>query len=322
MPEITVDQALEICIEKINNKTATIAECLREFPQFEQELREILPLTISVKTLQAIKPSQQFSINANNRLASKLSDHPVTFWGFIRHIIMKQTYQPNRRFGMPQIIESLIVAISLLIGGSFAVDASAPGDLLYDLDLAMEQFRVRITGSPEKATTLRIQNATERLEEAEKKLQKGDIENATRALEAYNIAMKDFVGNEEAPVRQEVRTMTQEDGALQQGTLDRIRLSQPEEAQARNAFQEELQRANQGVEKLFGPPEKAPQGPSEDVPQGPNSEDGKGPSEEAPQGPPEDAPQGPTEEAPKSPPEDAPQGPTDDGSNGSTKNKP
>jgi len=271
---------------------------LAEFPEHEAELSELLPLSFSLKNLQAIKPSPRFTINANNRLEEKLSDHPVTFGALIRHIFKKQTYYPSRRFGMPQIIVSLIVAISLLIGGSFAVGASGPGDLLYDLDRGIEEFRLRITGSPEKATTLRIQNATERLVEAENKLQKGDLENAIRALEAYNRAVDEVIGNEEAPVREEVRTMTQEEGATQAGTLDRIRLSQPENAQARSAFQKALQRANIGMDALFGPPEGAPQGPSEDVPQGPTSEDAQGPNEDAPQGPPEGPPYGPGKDKP------------------------
>lgn len=202
---------------------------------------------------------------------------------------------------MPHIILSMIIALSLLFGGTFAVEASGPGDLLYELDRSVEQIRLRLTGNPEKALALRMQNASERLEEAYKKLQKGDVENALRAMEAYNKALDEINANEEGQVRTETRTMTQEEGALQQGTLDRIRLSQPEEAQARSAFQKELQRANMGLEKLFGPPEEAPQGPSEDVPQGPNSEDAQGPTEEAPQGPNEDAPQGPTDDAPNGP---------------------
>ena len=194
---------------------------------------------------------------------------------------------------MRQIIVSVILLIGLLFGGSFAVDASGPGDLLYGLDRSIEQLRLKLTADEGKALTLKMQNASERLDEAYKKLQKGDLENALKALEYYSVALDEINANEEGQVREETRTMTQEEGALQAGTLDRIRLSQPEEAQARNAFQEALQRANMGLEQHFGPPEEAPQGPSEDVQQGPASEGVQGPNDDAPQGPNEDAPQGP-----------------------------
>ncbi len=301
MPEMRIEEALEICIEKLNNKTATVAECLAEFPEHASELSELLPLSYSLKNLQGVKPSARFTVNANHRLATKLSDHPVTFGAFVRHIFQKQTYQPTRSFGMSQIIVSIILAVSLLLGGSAAVDASGPGDLLYEIDRSVELIRLRLTGNPEKAAALRVEYATERLEEAEMKLQRGDMENALKAMEAYSSMVDEVIDEKQVLNREEVRTMTQEEGALQAGTLDRIRLSQPEDAQARSAFQKALQRANMGVDALFGPYEGAPQGPSEDVPQGPASDDAQGPTEEAPQAPPEDAPQGPTDGPPYGP---------------------
>ena len=142
---------------------------------------------------------------------------------------------------------------------------------------------------------------------------KGDIESALMALGHYNKALEEIKANKEGPNREEFRTMTQEEGALQAGTLDRIRLSQPEEAQARSEFQKALQRANNGLEQHLGSPEEAPMGPSEDIPQGPAPEDAQGPEEGPPQGANEDTSQGANEDAPK--------GPTN-GGNGQGKNKP
>ena len=321
MPE-SIEKILEICLEKIKIESATVEDCIREFPQYQNELREILPIAISIRSLNQIQPSREFAWQAANRLTNSLPDAPVTFLGRIRHNLMKDKSLLNRSIKMPNIIISMIVVLTLIFGGTFAVEASAPGDLLYELDRGVEQIRLTLTKNPEKALALKLQNASERLEEAYKKLQKGDLENALWALEDYNKALEEINANEEGQVQQETRTMTQEEGALQAGTLDRIRLSQPEEAQARNAFQKELQRANMGLDKLFGPPEEAPQGPSEDVPQGPASEDGQGPTEEAPQGPDEDAPQGPSQEEPPGPNEDSPQGPTDNAPPGPSNKKP
>lgn len=197
---------------------------------------------------------------------------------------------------MRQLIFSVILALGLLFGAPLAVDASGPGDLLYEIDRSIEEIRLKLTSDEDKALAIRMKNASERLEEAYQKVQAGDMENALIALENYTDAMDEINANEEGQVRAETRTMTQEEGALQAGTLDRLRLSQPEEAQARNAYQEALQRANMGLEQHLGPPESAPQGPSDDVPKGPASENGQGPTEDAPKGPNEDAPQGPTNE--------------------------
>lgn len=305
MPE-TIEEALEICIDNINEKSSTIEECLSDFPQYEDELREMLPLLLAVKSLDQIKPSAQFSWQAANRIIEKLPDAPVTIWDRFRHIFRKNPYLLNRSNKMLQIVVSIIIALSLLLGGSYAVEASGPGDFLYQLDIGIEQVRLQWTTNSEKALTLRFQNASERLEEAYKKLQQGDTDNALKALQEYNKVLDRIRINERQQVREETRTMTQDESAQQAGTLLRIRESQPEDAQARSAFQKELQRANMGLEQLFGPPDEAPFGPG--------SEDAQGPNEEAPLGPNEDAPQGPSE--------DSPQGPSDESPNGPNKGKP
>ncbi len=300
MPE-SIEEILEICIDKMKNESLTVEECIAEFPQYQNELEEMLPLVASVSSLKQIKPSNQFSWHAANRITAKLPDAPVTFWERIRHTFQKEIFIKDRSIKMPQIIVSIIIALSLMFGGSYAVEAAGPGDLLYDLDRGVEQIRLKLTSDPVKVLELKMQIASERLEEAYNKLMKGDVDNALRALEQYNKNIEEINAYEDGQVREETRTMTQEEGAMQAGTLLRLRESQPEDAQARNAFQKALQRANMGLEQLFGPPEEAPQGPSEDVPQGPNSEDAQGPTEDAPMGPNEEAPQGPTDNAPKGP---------------------
>jgi hypothetical protein len=301
MPE-EFDKILEICIRKIENNSTTVEACLEDFPQYKDELRELLPLVVSLKTLKELEPSQQFSKNAGNRLAANLPEATVTFWEYIRHIFRNQQVYLKRRMGMPQIIITVMVAISLLVGGSYSVQASAPGDLLYKLDRGIEELRLQLTANPEKQIALRMQFATERLKEAEKMLQKGKIDEAVIAFKAYEDAVTDTIGkgevaeHEEGLNREAVRTMTQEDLALQQGTLDRIRLSWDEvddEHQARNAYQEAYQISNWGIEWLLGPREEAPQGPVEDSPAVPPAPGPQGPSTVDPNGP---APHGPTKE--------------------------
>jgi len=137
-------------------------------------------------------------------------------------------------------------------------------------------------------------------------LGESEMENALVALRDYDEAIVEIAKlMEELPDQNRValRTMAQEEVALQGGLLTRLRLNWPEDAQARNAYQNALQRSNMGVEQLFGPPETAPQGTNEEAPQGPN--------ENVPQGPNGEAPQSPTDTAPQGPKDEAPQGPTD-----------
>ena len=308
----TIDEVLEISLEKISNGEATIEECAREFPQFQTELREMLPLVVSLKSLEQIEPSPAFSQHAARRLVSKLPDKPVTFLGLFRRIFTKETDQPIRRFRISQSFVALLLAVSMLVASPFAVQATGPGDWLYGLDRIVEQTRLRLATDPELGLTLRLRFATERLEEVQQKLRQGKMENALTALRAYDEAIVEIAGLiEKSPVqdRLTLRTMTQETLALQAGILDRIRLSWPEDAQARNAYQKALQRSNMGIDKLFGPPETIPQGPGDATPQGPGEATPQGPGEATPQGPGEATPQGPGEATPHGPGEATPQGP-------------
>lgn len=332
MPK-TFDEVFEICLEKIRSGMGTIESCIQDFPTHASKLRETLPLAVSLFDGQNVKPTPQFSKNAGNRMAAKLGDRSVTFWGFIRRIFTEPKLLSTRRFGMSQIIITIVLAIGMLTGGSYAVQAAGPGDLLYGVDLAIEQARLKLTANPEQQAALQLKFASERLVEAEKKLEAGKPEDAGEALSAHNQLMTNlaaFIQNAGELDQIALRTMMQEELAFQQGILDRLRINWPEDAQARSAYQTALERANMGADSLLGPPETAPQGPAEDVPQGSDSENAQGPAEEAPQGPGEEAPQGPgetepggpSEEAPQGPTEEAPQGPTGEAPNGPGNGKP
>jgi len=226
---------------------------------------------------------------------------------------------------MIQPIVAVLLAVSMLVASPFAAQATAPGDLFYGLDRGIEQIILRLNKDPDNGILLRMEFATERLEEAEQKLIESEIENALVALRAYNEAIVEIAElMEELPDQNRItiRSMAQEEVALQEGLLTRLRLNWPEDAQSRNAYQKALQRSNMGVEQLFGPPETAPQGPTDVIPQGPNQEAPQGPNDAAPQGPNDAAPQGPNDAAPQGPNDAAPQGPNDAAPQGPSGNAP
>ena len=322
---ITIEEALEICLERIKNGEATIEDCAFDFPQHKKKLRDLLPLALSFRSVDQTRPSQAFSKNAGLRLVSKLPDAPVTFWERLRRNLTGDPNVSKRRLRMSQTIAAMIVAVSMLFTGPFDVQASGPGDWLYVLDRSMEQIQLRLNTDPEECLLLRLEFANERLEEAQQKLHQGKMENALVALRAYDDAIVEVAGLiEELPLqtRDTLRTMAHDAIALHTGTLDRIRLSWPEDAQALNAYQKALRNTYTGADRLFGQPEEAPFGPNEEAPKGPNEAAPQGPNEAAPQGPNEAAPQGPNEGAPQGPSEEAPQGPNEEAPQGPNEGTP
>lgn len=76
-------------------------------------------------------------------------------------------------------IEVLVVlaVVGALGGGTLlAADQSKPGDLLFPIDTALEEVRVALTTSAESKATLRVQYATERVEEISDLLKEKGVE--------------------------------------------------------------------------------------------------------------------------------------------------
>ena len=314
----SIDKVLEDILNSIGNDRERIEDYLANYPQYEQELRELLPIIHSLKTTGQNRPSQAFSQNAGLRLVEKLPKQPVTFWDQARLLLKGTNPYPFRRLSMPKIFATLIILIALAAGGVFSVDAAGPGDFLYDIDRGFEQIRLSFANTPEKATTLRLQFASERIEEGTHKLDNGEFQEATLAFKAYDnqvTAIAKLIATEDGIHREALLAMLYEALDIQRGILETKMENAPVEA--REAIQNGINFTH------FGPPEDAPFGPSEDLPLGPSGESPLGPAEDTPTGPPEEAPFGPPEEAPANQNnEEAPQGPSKEEPQSSIEDKP
>lgn len=83
------------------------------------------------------------------------------------------------------------VAVLALAAGVFvgAANASAPGDLLYGVDRAMESTRLSLTLAPQSAFELQVRYAAERMGELQKITERGDIAHFDQALTALEEAL-------------------------------------------------------------------------------------------------------------------------------------
>ncbi|MBE2201949.1 MAG: hypothetical protein IAE79_25300 [Anaerolinea sp.] len=82
----------------------------------------------------------------------------------------------------------LIATVVTLVAGGGAVyvaDAAVPGDALYGLDISIENVRLNLASTPEKTARLQLAFATERLQEAQKLMDAGDVDHYQVALSAY-----------------------------------------------------------------------------------------------------------------------------------------
>jgi hypothetical protein len=154
-----ISRAFDHCLQVKDEENAHLEECFNEHPQHKYEFAALLDLTKALKALKDINASEKFSKNANVRITKALGDRPVTFSEHMRQYLKKKPYRLNRRFSTAQFLLTLILAISLAIGGVYAANAAQPGEMLYGLDRAIDQIKLVLISNPEIIASTRLQYA-------------------------------------------------------------------------------------------------------------------------------------------------------------------
>ncbi len=327
----TIEQAFAKCLEMMTDNGEHVSDCLALYPQFENELRELFLLRADLAELSDAHPSQQFVQNAAANLIAKLPDHKLPFFARVNRSMQVNFLQPVRKMGMVPVIIGLILLFLVVAGGIRVVDASAPGDVFYNLDRTLEQVRLRLADVPENAMTIRLEYAFERLEEANRKLAEDELEQAVVAFDGYHCQVYQIakmIAGTQGEQREALLAQFYGVLGVQRADIKETIQSVPEKAriEIQNALDAAPALDAQMRDDLEAPIENGPQGTDEEAPQEPPEEAPQAPPEDAPQGdegegqcPPEDAPEGPPEDAPQEPPKDAPQGQIEDDTQGSIK---
>lgn len=279
------DRVLATCVESVLTGRASIQDCLDRYPQYRQELSDLLPVAQSLRRAPDVKPSLHFRMRSRDRLVARLPDRgpvTVTFWDRIRTSLMKpQQNLTLRRSSMSWVlIGSLVVA--LLGGGgvgvAYAADGSSPGHALYGVDQAMEATQMALASSPEGRAELALAFAHERALEAQTLANQGGSTDAiAQAAAGYqsNIqeaaeALAEVAATGDAARAEALRELLATSLAAHETTLNEVASHVPQEAAP--AIQEAIDSSSAGrqaVEGLFeedrptGPPEDA--GPSDDT---------------------------------------------------------
>ncbi len=71
-----IEAVLDACLDDIQLRHATIADCLAKYPEYAEELEPLLQLAVAIQNVQEIKPSEKFKKKTRFRLSGESEANP------------------------------------------------------------------------------------------------------------------------------------------------------------------------------------------------------------------------------------------------------
>lgn len=209
-----LDRLLEKCLLGVEEKGWTFQDCLTRYPELRGELEPILRAALRLRESRSLRPSARFRARSPHMLKARvqISQRPS--------VVRRKTDANDRgrrlRFGPKLLMQwatpllgvALTTTVALAALG-FAADSAKPGDALYEIDRAMENIQLQLARSVDVLVRLRLDFASERLDEAFELLGQGRPENVGLTLDEYQIQI-----NAAAPLINEVQESGKDAEAL------------------------------------------------------------------------------------------------------------
>ncbi len=178
---------LEECLEAMGEKR-NLQEVLRRYPAERDELIELLRLSVDLgglaPSVRAADPA--FRLRTRNRMLAAAAER-------------RRTRRWNPFSALPRPAARVAVAgafaVALLVGGltsAAASENSLPGDALYPIKLGVERAQLAITFDPVARARLHAQFAEVRLQEAQRLVAAGRVQDGIRQVDQYDTAVAQF----------------------------------------------------------------------------------------------------------------------------------
>ena len=238
------DNILNECLERVLTEGETVEQCLASYPEQAAELEPLLRTAAGAKKASAINPSSEFRERARYQFRAALQG-------------MEQQREHRGFFGwQPRWATVMIAVLALLVASSGTVAAagnSMPDETLYQVKLATEAVRLKLTSSVLGKAELYASLADKRVAEIVSMAEKGKPEQVDRVAERLNghlIAMANLPLPDRGQQQQEAAAL--ETPALRQA---------PEGEPAPYVESEPAERGKgRGAVMAPGPPESAQKG--------------------------------------------------------------
>lgn len=153
------EEILAECLDDIQHGRCTAADCLRRYPEFGSELKDLLEIAVNIKPANA-SPAPAF----RQQLRSRIFEEPV------KAGTKTQEHHSGWFFPLISVRAAAFGLLAFVVlagsaGSAYASQSSLPGDVLYPVKLGMEQVEVAVTHDPEQKAYLYLKLAQRRIDE-------------------------------------------------------------------------------------------------------------------------------------------------------------
>lgn len=178
--------ALADCLDALEQGEKAIEERLAQYPAYADELGELLRVAQRLRPLGELSPRREFAEAATEQLVARLGDRGTPWRARIERLWQTRLPVFQWRTGAALSGLGILVIIAMLAGGVlYTAAAAGPGDPLYGLNLRLEQVQLSLARNPEVAARIHLDLASKRLRETGIQVERGDVDHALAALEAF-----------------------------------------------------------------------------------------------------------------------------------------
>ena len=183
----------DACLERLLRGEAMLDECVRDHPDHQPELRQLLVVALDLRR-DAPRPMSDDAIARGlallderlieRRIRSAAPAIGVSVWERLAGVFPR--FMPVRVAGFAT---AMVVALVAYTGVTLAAANSGPDSALYGYRLSLEEFRIAFSPGEDQAR-LHLENAEQRLREIETTVEIGDSDSAERAIDAYESSIR------------------------------------------------------------------------------------------------------------------------------------
>ena len=181
------------CLERLLRGEAMLDECVRDHPDHQPELRQLLVVALDLRR-DTPRPMSDDAIARGlallderlieRRIRSAAPAIGVSVWERLAGVFPR--FMPVRVAGFAT---AMVVALVAYTGVTLAAANSGPDSALYGYRLSLEEFRIAFSPGEDQAR-LHLENAEQRLREIETTVEIGDSDSAERAVDAYESSIR------------------------------------------------------------------------------------------------------------------------------------